>query len=587
MSSKKHQEPEGDSEKYFSDSAESDFGGFDHETEDNASNTDPATLTKDAMEEELERLVLGNSSGFRRQLFDDLEAAATAEAGMQLATIPKTDAGVEDLDDSELFDFDFAPTGEKKLTGTATDNEAAAPAWEDSDDERMTVSLTSATRLRKFRVAGEDDTINGAVYTDRLRQSYLQLNPNPKWAQFGQSQASKRRRRQSAGAGGSSDSDADDDEEYGAMPIDKFLRNAGQLGAIGSAKRRKLRPEVLDIQRSRDIPDMHRGAVTSLSFHPHFPILLSSSPSSILFLHHIDPQAHPTPNPRLTSVQARQVDVRHSEFRYPAGDKVVFAGRRKYFHSWDLESGLVQKTTRVYGHKEEHKSMERFKLSPCGRYMGIIASTRKGGGVINVVDTNTSNWLAAARLDSRHGIADFAWWSTGDGMTILGRDGQVGEFSMVDKRFLGLWRDEGCVGGIVLALGGHQGPSELGEDAWVAVGSSSGITNIYSRGNLFKLGEDGEVVITPRPTPTKVFEQLVTPVTTITFSPDGQLLAFASREKRDALRLAHLPSCTVYRNWPTADTPLGRITAVSFGSDSKVLAVGNDNGKIRTWEIRN
>ncbi|KAL2889419.1 hypothetical protein HOO65_030920 [Ceratocystis lukuohia] len=584
MSSKKYQEPDSGSENYFSDSAESDFGGFDQNSDDDSMNKDPSMFTKDAVEEELERLVLGNSSGFRRQLFDDLEASATAEAGMQLTTTSKNDDDIEELDDSELFDLDFATTGEKKLGGAAVEG-ALAPAWEDSDDERMTVSLTSAARLRKFRVAGEDDTVNGSVYTDRLRQSYLQLNPMPKWAQFGQAQAAKRRRRQSSDAEGSSDSEVDD--EYGALPIDTFLRNAGQLGSINSTKRRKLRPEVLDIQRSRDIPDTHRGAVTSLSFHPHFPILLSSSPSSILFLHHIDPQAHPTPNPRLTSVQARQVDVRHSEFRYPAGDKVVFAGRRKYFHSWDLESGVVQKTTRVYGHREEHKSMERFKLSPCGRYMGIVASTRKGGGVINVVDTNTSNWLAAARLDSRHGIADFAWWSTGDGMTILGRDGQVGEFSMVDKRFLGLWRDEGCVGGIVLGLGGHQGPTELGEDGWVAIGSSSGITNIYNRGNLFTLNEEGDIVMTTRPTPTKVFEQLVTPVTTISFSPDGQLMAFASREKRDALRLAHLPSCTVYRNWPTADTPLGRITAVSFSSDSKTLAVGNDSGKIRTWEIRN
>ncbi|KKA26742.1 hypothetical protein TD95_000886 [Thielaviopsis punctulata] len=588
MSSKKLENADNVSEKYFSDSGDdSEFGGFD-DAED-ATNRDPATLVKDAAEEELERLVLGNSAGFRRQLFDDLEAVATDAADIQLTTTDAdADAGVEDLDDDDLFDFDFASTGEKKpTTATAGAAAAGAPAWEDSDDERMTVSLVSHTRLRKFRVAGQDDTVNGAVYTDRLRQQYLHLNPTPKWAQHGQALAAKRRKRSPGAEGSSSSSDDDEDtEDYGALPIDKFLRDAGALGALGATKRRKLRPEVIDIQRSRDIPDVHGGAVTALSFHPQFPILLSSSPSSIMYLHHIDPQAHPVPNPRLTSVQARQVDVRHSEFRYPAGDKVVFAGRRRYYHSWDLETGVVQKTSHVHGHKKEHKTFERFKLSPCGRYMGIIASTRKGGGIINVVDTNTSNWLAAARLDSRNGVADFAWWSTGDGMTILGRDGSVGEYSMVDKRFLGLWRDDGCIGGIVIALGGHQGPEELGEDAWVAVGSSSGITNIYNRHTLFSVNEQGEVEVAARPTPTKVFEQLITPVTTLTFSPDGQLLAFASREKRDAMRLAHIPSCTVYRNWPTADTPLGRISAVAFSTDSKVLAVGNDNGKIRTWEIR-
>lgn len=32
-------------------------------------------------------------------------------------------------------------------------------------------------------------------------------------------------------------------------------------------------------------------------------------------------------------------------------------------------------------------------------------------------------------------------------------------------------------------------------------------------------------------------------------SPDGQMLAFASRMKKDSLRIAHLPSCTVFANW--------------------------------------
>jgi U3 small nucleolar RNA-associated protein 18 len=60
----------------------------------------------------------------------------------------------------------------------------------------------------------------------------------------------------------------------------------------------------------------------------------------------------------------------------------------------------------------------------------------------------------------------------------------------------------------------------------------------------------------------------------------------ASRWKTDALRLIHLPSCTVYRNWPTSKTPLGRVSAVSFSSGSDMLAVANEQGKIRLWEIR-
>ena len=50
--------------------------------------------------------------------------------------------------------------------------------------------------------------------------------------------------------------------------------------------------------------------------------------------------------------------------------------------------------------------------------------------------------------------------------------------------------------------------------------------------------------------------------------------------------VVHLPTCTVYRNWPTSNTPLGRISSVAISPNSEQLAVGNEQGAIRLWEIR-
>ncbi|KAK7418964.1 hypothetical protein QQZ08_011043 [Neonectria magnoliae] len=550
-----------------------------------------ALYDKDSDEEELERLVLGNKAGFRAQLFKDdgLFDSSRGAEGKELQLVEKDTAGLEDIDDADLFMFDTGtgPDGvaAQLAQSTKTQADGDAPAWEDSDDDRLAISLAGATRLRKLRVTETDDLVSGSEYSRRLRKQYLQLNPLPAWARDAEGRASKRRRRSSAATDSSDDSSSDSDSEVSAQPLEKFLRDVNRLAGVGAPKKRRLRPEVIDIQRTREIPDKHKAPVTCLSFHPEFPVLLSSSTASILYLHHIAPAAHPTPNPQLTSVQVKQVDVRRAEFMYPKGEKIFFAGRRKYFHQWDLQSGTVQKTTQILGHRLEHKTMERFKLSPCGRYMAIVASTRKGGGIINVLSAASMQWVAAARLSSQNGIADFAWWSTGDGMTILGRDGQVGEYSMDSRSFVGVWIDEGCVGGIVLALGGHHGPSALGDDRWVAIGSNSGITNVYDRNELIEPKKD-DLVVKERPKPTRVFEQLITPITHITFSPDGQVMAFGSQHKKDALRLVHLPTCTVYRNWPTEQTPLGRISAVAFGRQSDMLAVGNDTGKIRLWEIR-
>lgn len=575
----------------MSDRSSSEAESSDSEDYNPRSKPTIALYDKDSDEEELERLVLGNKASFRAQLFKDdgLFDSSRGPEGKELQLAEQDTAGLEDIEDADLFMFDTsagAAGAVTQIAKTAKTQDGDAPAWEDSDDDRLAISLAGVTRLRKLRITEAEDLVSGTEYSRRLRKQYLQLNPLPTWARDAEGPPSKRRRRSSAASDSSDGAGSDSDSDISAQPLEKFLRDVNRLAGAGSTTQRRLRPEVIDIQRTREIPDKHKAPVTTLSFHPEYPVLLSSSTASILYLHHIAPAAHPTPNPQLTSVQVKQVDVRRAEFMYPKGDKIFFAGRRKYFHHWDLQSGTVQKTTQILGHRLEHKTMERFKLSPCGRYMAIVASTKKGGGIINVLNTSSMQWIAAARLSSRNGIADFVWWSTGDGMTILGKDGQVGEYSMDSRSFIGVWNDEGCVGGIVLALGGHQGPSTLGDDRWVAVGSNSGITNIYDRNELIEPKND-ELVIKERPTPARVFEQLVTPITHITFSPDGQIMAFGSQHKKDALRLVHLPTCTVYRNWPTEQTPLGRISAVAFGRQSDLLAVGNDTGKIRLWEIRN
>ena len=274
-----------------------------------------------------------------------------------------------------------------------------------------------------------------------------------------------------------------------------------------------------------------QSAITSLSFHPKYPLLLSSGPASTLYLHHISPST-PSPNPRVTSLHVRSTNLSTTAFAPPNASRIFFSGRRRYFHIWDLQSGRVEKVSRIYGHQEEQKSMEKFKLSPCGRWMGIVGSARKGGGSINILDAKTLQWIAQARIESRGGVADFAWWSDGEGMCIAGKNGEVSEWSVQERCILARWTDEGAVGTTVIALGAKSGNHELGGDRWVSLGSSSGIVNIYDRKAW--TGKDG---VPSTPKPTRVLDHLTTATSNLVFSPDGQLLALSSRWKRDALRL--------------------------------------------------
>jgi U3 small nucleolar RNA-associated protein 18 len=450
----------------------------------------------------------------------------------------------------------------------------------------MAISLAGNPRLRKLRVNQAEDVVSGKEYTRRLRRQFERLNSVPEWAQPS-SRPAKRRRRSSAGSDSSiSSNDMDvDDVDLSTLPLARILQNAGSLTKTPTnpSKRPKLRPEVLDIQQTRAIPLTQPSAISSLSFHPEFPVLLSSGLASTLYLHHIAPNAHPTPHPLLTSVHVRHTPIHTSAFLYPKGNKIIFSGRRRYFHTWDLPSGTIQKVTRVYGQQEEQRSMERFKLSPCGQYMALVGSSRKGGGILNILDANTTQWVASMRVEGGNGIADYAWWSDGNGLTVVGKGGEVAEWSVETRSYVARWIDEGFAP-TVLTLGGPNGPKSLGGDRWVVIGSQSGIVNIYDRRTF--ITAKNEISIPERPQPKRAFDQFTKPTSNLEISPDGQLLAFSTRWKKDCLRLVHLPSCTVYRNWPTEKTPLGKITAVAFGRQSDMIAVANEAGKIRLWDIR-
>lgn len=480
------------------------------------------------------------------------------------------------------------------------------PAWLDSDDDRMTISLASNTRLRKLRDTADDDIISGREYIQRLRRQYERLHPTPEWVAY-----ARKRRRLSSHDKQYEESDTDvsmDDGEPlpAAQPLAELLRNAGALtrsvapnAATSSKGHRKLRPEVVDIQRCKDVAGHGPSSVDTLQFHPYYPLLLSAGPSSTVTLYHISPQP-PNPNPILTSMHLKGTPIHTAAFCRPHGEdplpnntevqdqtRVFLSSRRRYFHVWSLATGVVAKVTRaLYGEaRKEQRTMESFKLSPCGRYMGLIGSSKKGGGSINVLSTESMQWICSCRVDSRGGVADFAWWHDGNGFAVVGKNGEVSEYDMETRRVVHRWTDEGAVGTTVIALGGHTGQAGRDGSRWAAVGSSSGIVNLYDRRGW--IARDGDNASKDeRPRPVRVFDQLTTPISHLEFSEDGQMLAMSSRWKKNALRLAHLPSCTVYRNWPTDKTPLGRISTIALSPDGGYLAVGNEQGKIRLWEIR-
>ena len=125
------------------------------------------------------------------------------------------------------------------------------------------MSLASNPRLRKLRLTETEDLVNGREYTKRLRQRFERLYPVPEWANPPpRRKSSHKKRRRATNDSASSDTDGSisdmsvDSEDLSAPPLSKLLQNTGsflQPPSTSFTTRRKLRPEVIDVQRSKDV----------------------------------------------------------------------------------------------------------------------------------------------------------------------------------------------------------------------------------------------------------------------------------------------------------------------------------------------
>lgn len=195
-------------------------------------------------------------------------------------------------------------------------------AWIDSDDERLTVSLASNNRLRKLRINEYEDVINGTEYSKRLRQQYERLHPTPTWAVRA---AVQKRRKLNGGGKSSSDSEdasdvmSEDDEELAAQPLAKLLRNTDSLtsSSLDLSRNRKLRPEIIDMHRLKDISTIQKVRLQPRMFSFEHCYFFLYALQRISLRHFSFPTLLTTSNPSLPPFSLFSQQFQHSHFIHP------------------------------------------------------------------------------------------------------------------------------------------------------------------------------------------------------------------------------------------------------------------------------
>lgn len=557
---------------------------------------------KDEEELELEKLVFGDFENFeinlKRTNFLDSDVEDEDEANSEFYDSndeTESSEGDEDLffiddgnnDNEESLDMDVDEDGDGKSRKRSHEEEEESEhddesedeesddeiAWEDSDDEEVKISLKSADRLKKLRKLETDDFVSGKSYIHRLRSQFEKIYPKPTWVNKLKEDDETHKEED--------DEDIYDGEE-GTTKVSTGNTNA-LLKILNSTDKfivtkqlKLISPNKISIVRLKDANQTKRSksGIQSLSFHKSQPLLLTGGFDRTLRIYHIDGRL----NNLVTSLHLKDSPIYSCHF-LPLVTKdnknlIYASGRRRYMNRWDLNTGEVEKISRMYGHEKFQKSMEYFKISPKGNYIGMVGSS----GYCNILNGLTGQFLTCFKIEGT--IIDFEISNDEKVIIIINTMGEVWEFDFdtsesnttSNNRLIARWQDESGVGITKLKLGGPK-------NQWLAIGTNNGIVNIYDR--TYSNRTSGTNIRKPM----KTVENLITTISCLQFSPDGQLLVIASRGKRDALRLVHLPSGSVYLNWPTSGTPLGKVTAVTFLPNNQLLAIGNEAGKVTLWRL--
>lgn len=514
---------------------------------------------KDQEELELEKLVFGDNAGFEANL-RKIENLYESSDDEQEAVDSPSEGEDEEEEEEDMFFLDDGGDASnvheieiKDDDGMDVDEDEAA--WHDSDDEKHTVSVVS-DRLKKLRQLYEETALLAPAYVARLRAHFEKIFPRPSWAD------------ETVQKEEGSDVEEVDSEEDGAVDLGKNIKGLTQLLSLNlkyvKLKTALLLPTKILISRLKDanITRRGQGPILAMSFHPLHPLLLTGGMDKTLRIFNIDGRT----NKLVSTVFFKDVPIRSCQFSPDPNSSLVYsAGRRRYMSRWDTTTEAVDKVLRVYGQEESQRSFEYFKMSPKGTFVALLGSN----GYVNLLNSKTTQLHKAYKVDGY--VADFEFTKDEKHLIVANFAGDVWEFNLQapDIELVRRWSDSSAVAVTKIALGGPT-------DRWLAIGTKSGVVNLFDR-TTFTNGQN--------PKPFRSVGNLVTQVFEAKFSPDGQILCVASKQKKDALKLIHMPLGTVFANWPTAATPLGRVTCVQFTPNSQMLAIANDTGKVTLWRL--
>ena len=466
----------------------------------------------------------------------------------------------------------------KKAKKAAEQEQKAA--WVDEDDEEQQIELTrrkavllTRKELAELEKTGGKKVVSGNEYQRRLRHHAAAIRDafvSSGVAARAVSWATAAPPSTTGKAAGAEALEEGADDDVAAL-----LRSTSHSTSSTGGAAAPQRPVYINVSRLRDANASVQGttaitgAACAMQFHPRRPQLLmvATAADSCVRLFDVDGER----NSMVAEARLRRLQLEGACMLGPDPTEIVAVGTQPFFYVYDIASSTVSKVSRVIGRSE--RAYPRIAASPTGEYVVLHGG---GGGEGVVLSGRTKQLVGTVRLSSA--LMTSAVFSAAD-PNVLYASGAGGDVFAFDMRmmmrcvqrfsFSGASNTTSLAVAPVPALSTAATPA----DRYMAVGSDSGVVDVFT-------GDEVRKASTSRmPVAAKSLMNLTTAADGAVFNPDAQLLAVWSRRKQRAFKLVHLPSCTVFSNWPQTTAPLGTVYSAAFSPNGGYLALGNEQGR--------
>uniref|UniRef100_A0A182YMV1 U3 small nucleolar RNA-associated protein 18 homolog n=1 Tax=Anopheles stephensi TaxID=30069 RepID=A0A182YMV1_ANOST len=408
-------------------------------------------------------------------------------------------------------------------TGSKPTTKRRAAIWHDSDDD----DEEDSSNVKRNKFSREE--LPDQLTNERRRKQFEQIVGKPKWADLNR------------------DREVDSDDE--------ILQTVGHV--VKGTASQGLPKGMIELKKLKNLnrETKAEGEITAINFHPTSMVAIIAGKSGLVSIVTVDGVR----NEKLHTIFLPKMRVVCSSLS-PDGNEAIFGSYRKFYHVYNLISGQSD-TLKIP--ERETWLMKNFRVSLCGKYMASAGEC----GEVHLMSAKSKEVLQTIQL--RYPCQSLAFTPDSRHLLCHSKDTEVSVFSLVEKRIVNVFLDDGCVNGSCIAV--------CPNGQFVATGSRQGVVNIYTL----------EVTLSQKqPVPLKTINNLTTYIDSLTFNATSELLAIASSTVKNAIKLIHVKSATVFRNFPLPMTNMGHITTIAFSPSGGYLALGTKQSTVLLFRVK-